>query len=290
MRKRRRLIALAAVLAMPLGGGVASGLAAAPAQAASCGTGGTTFISTHTTDGRTSFTDSNNWGGGNACLDVPDTTSAGGGAFDIQSQTTAWTGSVLAAPEIMIGCRSGSCTASNGLDETVATDPDPQVTTSYTTSGANASTSAYDQEINENWSTDCTATDTSPAAKTVIGVYLNAHYPSKTLLQSYVKLGLANTGSVTIDGITWYLLHVEHGTGASATYKVEFAAQSQQTSTTALSMKAFTDYITANQSGWTTDGTSFLRTTDCLRELDVDDEVWEGSAGLAIGATGITGP
>lgn len=296
MRLHTRLAAVAGTLGLVATGFLVAG---GPAQAAACGTGGTTFISTHTTDGRTAFTDTNDWGGGAGCLTVPDTTSTGGGAFTEQGQTAAYTGAVRSAPEIMIGCRSGSCTFGNGLDQAYSAAPDPKITWSYDDSGADAANAAWDAEINTNWSTDCVATDTSPPAKLVIGVYLTAHYPLKNLLQSYVKFGLANTGTVTIDGINWYLLHVEHGSGASATYKVEFAAQAKQSSITSLDMKAFYDYINTNQSGWTTDGTKFIRTTDCLRETDADYEnfalggAWTGSPGgpgLKAGKLGIVGP
>lgn len=297
--RKRRLAAWAASAALIAGPLIGLGLTAGPAAAAACGTGGTTFISTHTTDGRTSFTDTNDWGGGAGCLTVPDTTSTGGGAFTEQGQTATYTGAVRSAPEIMIGCRSGSCTFGNGLDQAYSAAPDPLMTWSYDDSGADAANAAWDAEFNTNWSTDCVSTDTSPAAKLVVGVYLTAHYPLKTLQQSYVKFGLANTGTVTIDGIAFYLLHVEHGTGATATYKVEFAAQAKQASVTSLDMKAFYDYISANQSGWVTDGTSFLPGTDCLREIDADYENWAlggawtgspGGPGLKAGALGISGP
>jgi hypothetical protein len=271
MKRSRVAASLAGLAGLALTAGLV--MSAAPAQAAPCGTGGTTFTTTHLGSGQQSTTDSNNWGGGNACLTVPGTDQAHAGAFTVQSQTTAETGGVLAAPETMIGCRSGNCTFASGLPKAVSAGVNPSVTWSYSLSGVVAGTKS-DEEINANFSANCSGTST-PVANAVLGIYLNA-----TL--SYSNRGLPSSGTqVSIDGTNWYTLKVNKGTY----WKMEFSRVTPTTTgVTSLSIGGFVNWIESN---W---GTTVLPTTDCMTEIDTDNEIWAAGAGFASTGTSMTAP
>lgn len=275
--RKRRLAALAGAGGLVLSGVLLSG---APAMAASCGTGGTTWTTAHlgvvgTGGGQQSVVQADPWGspGADTCLTVPGTTSAYASAFTVQSQTAAFTGGVLAYPNAGFGCSSGYCTTGDSyLPVAVSTDPYPIVNWTYSGSGA-ATGSEYDAAIDSEFSAACTGS--SPAMNESIIVYTDA-YPNAT------TIGIPHSGTeVLIGGNEWYTAHFLDG----SKYVTQFAAASMSGSGAPanLNLGNFYSYV-AN-----TVGGSYWNNSDCLQTVGTGFEIWKYGAGLASSGTSITG-
>lgn len=271
MRKRNTIGRLAAGTVLIGGPLLGLGLAPGAASATACGTGGTTWSATHlgVPGGQGSITQADDWGGANTCLDVPGTTSASAGAFDIQSQTVVGTGGVLGYPNTSQGCAGGACSGSDTqLPVAVSTSPNPTITWSYNVSGA-VTGSKYDGLIDSEFSAACTGT--SPVMNEAIGVYTDG-FPS------YTAIGVPHSGTtVSIDGTAWYTGHFQSGSKFVSQF---VRATPTTTGVSSLQLHPFYNWVKNNIGG------SYWQTGDCLQQIATGFELWNGGQGLS--STGTT--
>jgi hypothetical protein len=223
------------------------------AFALSCPSGSTTWTTVKDSNGTQNVLFTN--GSGSACV----SNSGGGVNYDVTQSAGSYTGSVLNYADLEQGCEGGYCSYDTTLPQPVSTVT-PTVSWAFTFTSAG---SEYDALIDNEFSSNCTAGVSDPAINANIAVYLNA-YPG------YSKLGLANSGSaVTIDGLQWYTLNISDG----GNYKTEFSLVNPTTSVSNLAMAPFYSYAE-------THGSYPVPSTDCLTDLGVGNEIWEGGVGL----------
>jgi len=225
------------------------------AFALSCPSGSTTWTTVKDSNNVQNVLEANAFGGGAACV----SNSGGTMNYDVTQSAGTSDGNVLNFPDLEQGCEGGYCTTHTTLPIAVTTIT-PTVTWAFTFTSAG---SKYDALIDNEFSANCTAGVTKPAINANIAVYLNA-YPS------YSDLGLAHSGTtVTIDGMQWYTLNVND----SGNYKTEFSLVSPTTSVSNLSMAPFYSYAESH-------GSYPVPSTDCLTDLGVGHEIWQGGVGL----------
>ena len=254
-RLGKPLVAAAAALTLSCGGILVA--TAAPAMAASCNSGiGTTWAIAHLginsdgSGGQQAVDQADSWGGGNACLLMPGSTSASAGAFVVQSQTAAATGGVLSYPNTGIGCSSGYCTTQSGLPFAVSANPDPAITWGYDTIDA-VPGSKYDTLIDSEFSASCSGS--APAMNAAVAIYTDG-FPS------YKSIGVPYSGpTVSIDGYDWYTGHFLNGS------------------------KYGSQFVLAELNS------AYMPSGDCLQTVNAGFEVWSGGTGLANNGTWISG-
>jgi hypothetical protein len=277
-------LASVAALAVSFGGLLVG--TAAPAMAASCGSGGTTWSGTHLgffgdgSGGQQSVTTANNWGGDNVCLYVPGTTRDYAGSFAVENTpSTPYDGKVLAYPDTNIGCQGGYCTSGSGLPEAVSANPDPTIFWGYDTTDTPPD-SMYDVLIDNEFSAACSGSN--PATNANIAIYLDA-------VPSYTKLGLADSNPVLIDGQLWYTLHVRDSVPSGYAYKTEFAAVTPMPyGISGLDLGAFYSYVENNDASWDY-GSNYLPSSDCLQDIGAGFELWQDGYNLSSNGTWISG-
>ncbi|HEX3388775.1 MAG TPA: hypothetical protein VHT94_07040 [Streptosporangiaceae bacterium] len=280
-RLRKPVVAAAAALAVSFGGLLVG--TAAPAMAATCGSGnGTTWALTHLggNGNQQAVTTSSNWGGDNVCLYVPGTTNTYAAGFAVQNQpAAAYNGNVLAYPDSNIGCEGGYCSWQSGLPASVSSNPDPTVSWNYDTVDA-APDSMWDALIDSEFSASCSGSN--PAFNANIGIYLDGS-------NSASKLGLASANLVVIDGLPWFTLHVRDVQGGIYDYKTEFVSTTPMASgISGLDVGAFYSWVQNNDSNWDY-GSNYLPPTDCLQNIGTGFELWQDGYNLASYGTWITG-
>lgn len=213
------------------------GMTAGPAAALTCPPGTTAWEQTHYGElsggggEQPSVTTANNWGGGSACLTVPGSSYTYDAAFTVAQSAGSYTGNVLSDPDSNVGCEGGYCTSSDPLSGTIGSGPtyaNPEIWWDYSLAYVNNSTSAYDEEINSNYSSEaCTSTSDAPTDDTNLSIYVDADKDGSVGNAGYQGLGLPssthNTTTATIDGVSWYVLNIYHA-GSTPSYKIEFSA------------------------------------------------------------------
>ncbi len=284
-RLRKPVVAAAAALAVSFGGLLVG--TAAPAMAATCDSeAGTTWALTHlgtasdNSGNQQAVTTASNWGGDNACLYVPGTTSGYAAAFTVQNQpTSAYNGNVLAYPDSNIGCEGGYCSWQSGLPAPVSSNPDPTVSWNYDTVDA-APDSIWDALIDNEFSASCSGSNPAPNAN--VAIYLDGS-------NSASKLGLASSNPVKIDGQRWFTLHVRDGAAGNYNFKTEFVSTTPMASgISGLDVGAFYTWVENNDSSWDY-GSNYLPPADCLQDIGTGFELWQDGYNLASYGTSITG-
>ncbi len=199
-----------------------------------------------------------NWGGGNACLNVD-----GGADFSVASQSTPYTGGVLAYPDVSIGCSGGYCTQSSRLPvlESAAA---PVVTWSTVNSSPG---SKFDTTLDLLFSNTL---NSSPPIDAEVMVMINS--------SGYTALGLPGPGSpiVRIDGTLWYYKYRTTGSWPLT----QFAAVTNQDSVSNLALAPFLAY--ANRLG-------ALPSSLSLVQLCAGNELWRGGTGLGTTSLSVSG-
>ncbi len=275
-RLGKPLVAAAAALTLSCGGILVA--TAAPAMAASCNSGvGTTWAIAHLginsdgSGGQQAVDQGDSWGGGNACLVMPGSTSAFAGAFAVQSQTAAMTGGVLSYPNTGIGCSSGYCTTQSGLPFAVSANPDPAITWGYDTIDA-VPGSKYDTLIDSEFSASCSGS--APAMNAAVAIYTDG-FPS------YKSIGVPYSGpTVSIDGYDWYTGHFLNGSKYGSQFVL---AEPSATGINGLNLGDFYQWVAANLNS------AYMPSGDCLHTVNAGFEVWSGGTGLANNGTWISG-
>jgi hypothetical protein len=199
-----------------------------------------------------------NWGGGNACLNVD-----GGADFSVASQSIPYTGGVLAYPDVNIGCSGGYCTNGSGLPvlESAAA---PVVTWSTVNSSPG---SRFDTTLDMLFSNTFTS---SPPIDAEVMVMINS--------SGYKSLGLPGPGSpiVAIDGTLWYYQYRTTG----AWPRIQFAAVTNENSVTDLALAPFFAYA---------NGLGALPSNLSLVQLCAGNELWQGGTGLGTTSFSVSG-
>jgi hypothetical protein len=247
-------------------------------MAALCSSGiGTTWAIAHLginddgTGGQQAVDQADSWGGGNACLLMPGSTSASAGAFVVQSQTAAMTGGVLSYPNTGIGCSSGYCTTHSGLPFAVSASPDPDLNWDYDTTAAMWG-SKYDALIDSEFSASCSGA--APPMNAAVAIYTDG-FPS------YKSIGVPSSGpTVSIDGYDWYTGHFLDG----RKYVSQFAlAEPSDSGVSDLTLGDFYQWAADNLDP------AYMPSGDCLQTVNAGFEIWSGGAGLANNGTWISG-
>jgi hypothetical protein len=251
-----------------------------PALAATCGTGGTPWqLGTQSGGGSSGaqvLDTADNWNGGNACLKI----GTNGVDFTVQSQTVNTSNlNPVAYPDTNIGCEGGYCTTTTHQRQTlpgVYGTIDPKLTATWV-GPDNASGHKYDQLIDNQFSSDCT-TDTNPTFDVNIAIYTDA--VSSGTHGAYSNLGLANstTGPTFTDssGNVWYTYQVVSGT----VHRTEFSAKTHVASVSTLDLGQFYTWAHNN-------GTGYMPTGECLRDLGVGFEPWTALTANTLGMSGV---
>jgi hypothetical protein len=255
----------------------------APALAASCGTGGTTWQLGNETTGLGSvqvLDTADNWNGGNSCLTI----GSNGEDFTVQSQTVNTSNLLpVAFPDTNLGCEGGFCTSTTHQREPLGTTSwgslTPKVTASWTGfDGTTSPTTEYDLLVDNEFSTDCTG-DTSPTMDASVSIYLDA--VKNGVHGSYTALGLAdaNSGPTFTDsgGKVWYTKQTVNINGL---HNTEFSAKVTQTSLTNKTLHQFYNWAA-------THGTGYLSSSDCLRNLGAGYEPWTQLKANTLGMSGV---
>lgn len=200
-----------------------------------------------------------NWGGGNACLNVD-----GGADFSVASQSVAYTGNVLAYPDVNIGCSGGYCTNHSGLPvlESAAA---PVVTWSTVNSSPG---SKFDTTLDLLFSSTLSS---SPPVDGEVMVMINS--------SGYTALGLPGPGSpmVAIDGTLWYYKYKTTTWGWPLT---QFAAVTNEDSVTNLALAPFFAYA---------NGLGELPSNLSLVQICAGNELWQGGTGLGTTSFSVSG-
>ncbi len=249
---------------------------ATPVYAVTCPTGQTTWQLGTESGSVQVLNNADNWNGGNACLKI----GTNGVDFTIASQTINTANSnPVAYPDTNIGCEGGFCTSTTNQSQTlpgVYGTIDPKFTGTW--SGVdNTSGHKYDQLIDNQFSSDCT-TDTNPTFNVNIAIFTDA--VASGTHGAYSTLGLANAGSgptfTDSSGKVWYTKQVVSG----SVHKTEFSAKIPVSSLSNYDLGQFYTWAHNN-------GTGYMPTGECLRNLGVGYEPWTALVANALGMTGV---
>jgi hypothetical protein len=275
LRKRNRIAAWAGSAALVLGPVLGIGMSAAPAGAAACGTGGTTWEAVHlgSPGGQAAIDQVDDWGGANTCLTVPGSTAAYAGEFTVQSQSTAYTGGVLGYPNTSQGCSGGACSSPDTqLPVAISTSPDPYLTDwTYDLTGV-ASGSRYDTLLDSEFSASCTGS--SPTMNASVGIYGDA-------APSYTSFGIPHSGTTyTISGHSWYVGHFMSGSKAVSQF---VSVTPTTTGMGSMDLGPFYAWVAANEPA------AYMPTGDCLQQIATGFEIQELGAGLVQDDTILSG-
>lgn len=194
---------------------------------------------------------SNNWGGGNVCLNTWDGKTA---SYLIQSQTAAPTGGVMAYPDLSRGCGNGGGYCTTGwTSRQVSALSNPQVTWSTSQAGAVAG-SKYDTAADLWFSS--TANFQTNGAEILISIN-NQGAPPNTSKQ------------VSIGGVNYYFYVVpQHGWN-----EIIFARVQEVSSVTNLGLKPFMDYAVSQ---------GLFPSSYYFVNASFGNEVWAGGKGLEV--------
>jgi hypothetical protein len=231
----------------------------APAQAASASASKcTTWATGKEASGTKVVINADNWGGGNACLNVD-----GGADFSVASQSEPYTGGVLAYPDVNVGCSGGYCTPSSGLP-VAESSAAPVVTWSTVNSSPG---SKFDTTLDLLFSN---TPGSSPPINGEVMVMINS--------SGYTALGLPGPGSptVTIDGTQWYYKYRTSGSWPLT----QFAAVNTEDSVSNLVLAPFLAYA---------NGLGALPSSLSLVQLGAGNELWQGGAGLGTTSLSVSG-
>lgn len=251
---RVRWIAAAGTLIMAAGLAFTGGIRLPAASASTC----TKWATGQEASGTQVVINADNWGGGNACLNVD-----GGADFSIASQSTPYTGRVLAYPDVNIGCSGGYCTRGSGLPvlESAAA---PVVTWSTVNSSPG---SKFDTALDLLFSS---TPSSSPPIDAEVMVMINN--------SGSTALGLPGPGSptVTIDGSQWYYKYRATGSWPLT----QFAAVTNEDSVSDLALAPFLAYA---------NGLGALPSSLSLVQLCAGNELWQGGTGLGTTSLSVSG-
>jgi hypothetical protein len=250
----RRITAATGALILAAGLALAAGIEGQAASASTC----TTWKLGEETSGTQVLISANNWGGGNACVNVD-----GGADFSVASQSMPYTAGVLAYPDVNVGCSGGYCTTNSGLpvSESAAA---PVVTWSTVNSSPG---SKFDTTLDLLFSNTL---NSSPPINGEVMVMINS--------SGYAALGLPGPGSpiVAIDGMLWY-----YKTRTTGSWPLtQFAAVTTQNSVTNLALAPFLAYA---------NGLGTLPSSLSLVQLCAGNELWQGGTGLGTTSFGVSG-
>ena len=252
MQVRRIAAAGAVIVAVSLT--LTAGVRAQGASASTC----TGWATGQEASGTQVVINADNWGGGNACLNVD-----GGADFSVASQSTPYTGGVLAYPDVNIGCSGGYCTPSSGLPvlESAAA---PVVTWSTVNSSPG---SKFDTTLDLLFSNTL---DSSPPIDAEVMVMINS--------SGSAALGLPGPGSpiVMIDGALWYYKYRTTGSWPLT----QFAAVTSENSVSNLALAPFLAYA---------NGLGMLPSSLSLVQLCAGNELWQGGTGLGTTSLSVSG-
>jgi hypothetical protein len=239
-------ILIAMTIAAAAAAALLPGAVRAPASAAAaCTTPGWHAVTG--TDGRQDVINSDNWGGGDACL-----SDDGGPDFTITSQDVAATGSVLAYPNISIGCYwAGTCSAGSGLPVLASALTHPVASWSTTDTAPGVFDTAFDIWFGPQ-------PYTGPS--TEIMIFINGQ-----------GLPAHSSTEVTINGVQWWLTLLAP-TASKPWQYVQFRRATSVTSVKNMPLMPFFSYAEKNR--WLSPGSY-------LWQVAAGFELWSGGAGLA---------
>jgi hypothetical protein len=249
-----RRIAAAGALILTAGLVLSGGVRTPAASASTC----TRWALGEEASGTQVVVNADNWGGGNACLNVD-----GGADFSVASQSTSYTGGVLAYPDVNIGCSGGYCTTNSGLPAPESTAA-PVVTWSTVNDSPG---SEFDTTLDLLFSNTL---DSSPPINGEVMVMINS--------SGYTALGLPGPGSpiAVIDGTLWYYKYRTTGSWPLT----QFAAVTSEDSVTGLALAPFLAYA---------NGLGALPSSLNLVQLCAGNELWQGGTGLGTTSLSVSG-
>jgi hypothetical protein len=249
-----RRIAAAGALIMTAGLILTGGIRVSAASATTC----TKWALGKEASGTQVVINADNWGGGNACVNVD-----GGADFSVASQSIPYKSAVLAYPDVNVGCSGGYCTTGSGLPV-----PEPAAAPVVTWSTVNSSPgSKFDTALDLLFSN---TPSSSPPTDAEVMVMINS--------SGYTALGLPGPGSpiVTIDGTLWY-----YGYRTTGSWPLtQFTAATNEDSVTNLALAPFFAY--ANALG-------ALPSSLSLVQVCAGNELWQSGAGLGTTSFGVSG-
>ncbi len=234
-----------------------SAVSAAPAaMAASCPSGQTSWMTVKQPSNVQGVLNSDNWGGGTVCL----TNSGGAANFTVAQSAGSYTGSVLAYPDINVGCQGGYCSTSSELPAAESSIT-PEVTWS-TNNPQNGS--KYDTGI-DSWFASSASEGANPTPTGEVMVEINS--------SNFTALGLPQSGTqVSIDGYEWYVKYSPAGSRGWPYTQYALAQGSAVNSVSGLNMANFYADAISNDN---------LPAGQYLTDIGVGNEIWANGMGLS---------
>jgi len=235
-----------------------SALAAAPAaNAASCPSGQTSWLTVEQSDNVQGLLVSDNWGGGTACE-----TNIGAAANYIVAQSAGnYTGGILSYPDINVGCQGGYCTTSSGLP---APESSIQPEVTWSTANSPQSGSAFDTGI-DSWFASSGSEGSDPTPSGEVMVLINS--------SNFSSLGLPHSGTqVSIDGYMWYVRYTPSGSRKWPYTLYALAQGSVINSVSSLNLANFYADAIANNN---------LGSGQYLTDIGAGNEIWANGVGLS---------
>jgi hypothetical protein len=230
--------------------------AAPAAMAAGCQGGQTSWMTVKQSNNVQAVLNSDNWGGGTTCL----TNSGGAANFTVAQSAGNYTGSVLAYPNINVGCQGGYCSTSSELPAAESSIT-PEVTWS-TNSPQNGS--KFDTGI-DSWFASSGSEGAKPTPTGEVMVVINS--------SNFAALGLPQSGTpVSIDGYQWYVKYSPAGSRGWPYTQYALAQGRVISRVSGLDMAKFyanaisKDYLPAGQ---------------YLTDIGAGNEIWAGGVGLS---------
>ena len=251
-----RVDLLAGVLFFTTVAGISAAGAVPEAMAASCPSGQTSWMTVHQQSNVRGVLNSDNWGGGTVCV----TNSGGTANFTVTKSAGSYTGSVLAYPDINVGCQGGYCTTSSELPAAESSIT-PEVTWS-TNSPQNGS--KFDTGI-DSWFASSGSEGSRPTPTGEVMVVINS--------SDFASLGLPQSGTqVSIAGYEWYVKYNPSGSRGWPYTQYALAEGSAINSVSGLNMANF--YADAISNG-------NLPAGQYLTDIGAGNEIWANGVGLS---------
>ncbi len=251
---RAELLAGALILATAVG---FSAVGTTPAaMAAGCPGRQTSWMKVKQSSNAQGVLNSDNWGGGTVCV-----TNRGGTAnFTVAQSAGSYTGSVLAYPDINVGCRGGYCSTSKELPAAESSIT-PEVT--WSTEGPQNG-SKFDTGI-DSWFARSGSEGSKPTPTGEVMVVINS--------SNFAGLGLPQSGTpVSIDGYQWYVKYSPAGSRGWPYTQYALAQSHVLDRVSGLDMaKFYANAISKNN----------LPAGQYLTDIGAGNEIWAGGVGLA---------
>jgi hypothetical protein len=234
------------------------------AMAASCQNGQTSWMTVKQSSNVQGVLNADNWGGGTTCL----TNSGGTANFTVAQSAGNYTGSVLAYPNINVGCQGGYCSAASELPAAESSIT-PKVT--WSTSSPQSG-SKFDTGI-DSWFASSGSEGAKPTPTGEVMVVINS--------SGFTALGLPQSGTpVSIDGYEWYVKYSPAGSRGWPYTQYALAQGSAVNRVSGLNMANF--YANAISNG-------NLPVGQYLTDIGAGNEIWADGMGLSTNSLLITG-